>query len=365
MCSMMNSTKLLYFCFLLTCCTGPGKGIRQPDFIKGVYGNPAALWNKGYDFHSLGINAVFVRSGSLTPEFVERSRKEHVKIFVEFPVLNGKEYLVQHPEAWPITDKGERAVPADWFMGICPTDSGFKADRLNALTDILTAYNVDGIFLDYFHWHAQFETPDPILPETCFCERCVGLFEKYGSVSVPPGKTAMRAQWILQNSEPVWRRWRVAVLTNWAIEAKALIKSFNADLLMGTYHCGWFPADHDSALYRNLGIELPALASVADVLSPMLFHQMKARPVSWVGDYMNWLAKQDWATNSSAPKFWPIVQGHDNPGKVSAAEFKKVLESGALYPSTGVMPFSAESIAGDTAKMKVLKGVYRFGKNNH
>lgn len=355
---MMKFFQISLFFFLFSACVESGKGMRQPDFIKGVYGNPAALWDKGYNFQSLGMNAVFVRSGSLTPEFVERSRREQVKIFVEFPVLNGKEYLTRHPEAWPITEKGERAVPADWFMGICPTDSGFKNERFNALSQLLTAFKVEGVFLDYFHWHAQFETPHPILPETCFCERCIGLFEKFGAVNVPSGKTSIRAQWILQYAEPAWRRWRGTVLTDWAIEAKALIKSFNTDLLMGIYHCGWFPADHDSALYKNLGIDLPALASVADVLSPMLFHQMKARPVSWVRDYMKWLGKQDWATGSSAPKFWPIVQGHNNPGKVSSADFKKVLEFGALYPSTGVMPFSAESIAGDTAKMKVLKGFY-------
>ena len=113
---------------------------------------------------------------------MNRARKEGVRIYVEFPVLNGKEYLEAHPEACPITDKGERAGPADSFMGICPTDPGFRSDRQKALASLLSAYAVDGIWLDYFHWHAQFERPDPILPETCFCERCLHLFENFASL---------------------------------------------------------------------------------------------------------------------------------------------------------------------------------------
>jgi len=343
----------------LLACVSSTKTVGRDTLIKGVYGNPAALWKAGYDFSSLGINAVFIRSGSLNQEFIDRSKKEGVKIYVEFPVLNGKEYLSKHPDAWPITEKGNRAEPADWFMGICPTDPGFKADRQQALASILSSYSVDGIWLDYFHWHAQFETPNPILPETCFCERCMGLFENYAGLRLPEGPISDRANWILRNQEAVWRKWRTGVLVEWADVLNKQVKSVNGSLLTGIYHCGWMPAEHDSALYKKLGLDLAALSTRADVLSPMLFHQLKGRPVSWVGEYMNWLSGQSWLKDAGAPKIWPIVQGYNGTGKVSTEEFKKVLEFGLLPPSTGVMPFSAESIVGDTAKLRVLRELYK------
>ncbi|KYP14509.1 hypothetical protein [Flavihumibacter sp. CACIAM 22H1] len=348
----------LFFMVLLVSCSGAGTSVQQPDLIKGVYGNPAALWEAGYDFPGLGINAVFVRAISLSPEFVKLARAEQVKVFVEFPVLNGKTYLQAHPEAWPITASGERAEPADWFMGICPTDTAFKNHRVRELSGILTDYSVDGIFLDYFHWHAQFETPAPILPETCFCNRCIGLFEQYGALRVPGSSTSDRAAWILAEQDSLWRKWRSAVLLDWATTLKQVIQADSDSLMMGIFHCGWLPHEHKGALYKNLGIDLPALATVADVLSPMLFHQMKNRPVSWVADYMAWLGQQPWAGGISAPKFWPIVQGNDQPSKLSAASFDTVLRAALKYPSSGVMPFSAESIAGDSAKLSVLRKLY-------
>jgi len=43
--------------------------------------------------------------------------------------MERKGYLKDHPDAWPIDEKGEQSQPADWFMGICPTHPGFKEFR--------------------------------------------------------------------------------------------------------------------------------------------------------------------------------------------------------------------------------------------
>ncbi len=354
------SFRLLLLLFLTGwwSCNTPAVNRDENFLVKGVYGNPAALWKAGYDFPELGINAVFIRSGSLDSAFMERAAKEGVKVFVEFPVLNGKSYLEKYPEAWPVTEKGERAEQADWFMGICPTDTGFQSNRINALRELLGNYSVDGIFLDYFHWHAQFESAAPILPETCFCDRCIQQFQYYLGRSIPVVKQSERAAWILQQEDAAWRKWRSRVLLEWADRLNAVIKSADSTLLTGIFHCGWYPADFDSSLYRHLGIDLEALATKADVLSPMLFHQLSGRPVSWVGEYPDWLGKQDWMKDSRAPLIWPIVQGYDGSGKVSAAEFRQVLELGAQLPAGGVMLFSAESIAADAEKIAVLKEVY-------
>src|SRR6185295_14699956 len=115
---------------------------KQPDlpFIKVVYGNPAALLSEAHTFQKLGVNAVFVRSASLNERFFNAAKQEGVRVYVEFPTLNGEEYLAQHPAAWPINEKGERAPQADWFMGICPTDQGFRDYRFQQLRTILTQF---------------------------------------------------------------------------------------------------------------------------------------------------------------------------------------------------------------------------------
>ena len=87
-------------------------------FIKGVYGDPGTLLNAGYNFNELGMNAIFVRSYSLNNELYSAAREQGCKVFVEFPVLLGRQFLENNPQCWPVENTGELSPPADWFMGI-------------------------------------------------------------------------------------------------------------------------------------------------------------------------------------------------------------------------------------------------------
>lgn len=356
-------TVLLFLVILLvfSCHTSsPQKS--EEEFIKGVYGNPGTLLKAGYSFDSLGMNAVFVRSGSLNREFYETSKRQGVKVFVEFPTLNGKEYLTDHPEAWPIDEKGEKSPPADWFMGICPTHLGFKEFRSEQLKEILHEYKVDGVFLDYVHWHAQFETPEPILPETCFCDRCTGAFAVSIDTLIPGETIPQKAEWILKNVNPQWRKWRVGVLNGWVEDMGNILKSHQPEAKLGVFHCAWYPTDYDSALYRTMGLDPVGLAGRADVLAPMLFHHMKGRPASWVGEYVAWLGKTIEVEIKGNPQIWPIVQSHNNPGIVSPEEFRQVMIEGSKAPASGIMMFSDQSLVEDPKKIQVMKELYIKGR---
>lgn len=330
----------------------------QTGFTKGVYGNPQALLDHGHTFRSLGINALFVRSSSLTGDLYQAARKEGVRVYVEFPTLKGDEYLVNHPEAWPINEKGKRAPAADWFMGICLTDPGFRNYRLKQLEAILKKFDVDGIWLDYLHWHAQFETPKPILPETCFCDRCVKQFQEDSKVNVPAGDIPQRAEWILSRSDAAWRAWRTKVLTNWVRDLKKVLDEHNSKALLGIYYCPWYPTDFNGAQYRILGLDLKELAKIADVFSPMLYHAMMERPPEWIREYNHWLGNQSYIQKGKMPLIWPIIQAESKPKTVSVLEFQKVLNGGSAVPSSGIMMFSLHSLITEPLKLEAMKGFY-------
>ena len=325
-------------------------------FVKGIYGNPERVLHAGYQFDELGVNAVFIRRSSLNQPFYNQAKAQGCRVFVEFPTLNGKGYIEEHPEAWPINEQGKLAEPADWFMGVCPTDPDFKAYRAEQLRETLANYLVDGVFLDYLHWHAQFETDQPILPETCFCDRCTGIFETTHAIQIPKADKADRAQWILANEEPAWRAWRNGILNTWVDDMGEILKENQPEALLGAFYSAWFPDDHDGALYNTLGIDVPSLAARVDVLSPMLFHQMLVRPVTWAGDYLNWL---DTVMPTPRPLVWPIVQAHDKPGIVSPQEFGKALREGSRAPASGVMMFSEQSLLENPEKIKVMREFYQ------
>jgi hypothetical protein len=339
-------------------CSQPDESQSALPFIKGVYGNPGTLLEAGHSFDSLGINAVFVRSISLSQEFYDAARDQGCRVYVEFPTLLGRNYVEDNPEAWPIDETGGKSPAADWFMGVCPTNPGFRDYRITQLREILEKYDVDGIFLDYVHWHAQFETPYPVLPETCFCSDCTDMFEAEYNLDIPGGNIAEKASWILGKRDREWRKWRSDILNGWVRDLGREVKNIRPDALVGIFYCSWYTEDHDSALYRILGIDVAEFANLADVLSPMLFHMMKDRPVEWVGEYLEWLDRLTGAGANQSPKVWPIVQAHNNPGTISPEEFRQVMHEGSKSPSTGIMMFSDQSLLQDPGKIEVVKELY-------
>ena len=326
--------------------------------IRGIYGNPKALWEKDFNLQQLGINAIFVHSGSFSHEMVNRARSEGLKVFAEFATLNGKNYVEEHPEAWAIDEKGEKVQAASWFMGVCPTEPGFRKYRFDQLRTLLTEYDLDGVWMDYVHWHAQFEDPEPILPETCFCEHCLSKFSQESGIKIPDGTIPEKAQWILAYQDSSWRSWRCGVIVEWAREMKYIVRELRPEALLGLYHCPWNDQEFDAARYRILGLDYDLLKETIDVFSPMVYHARMGREPAWVEENINWFSNRLNISRNTYPKVWPIVQAHNDPGLISTEEFETVLRGGLAGKSSGVMMFTTHAVAEDEGKTAVMKKVY-------
>jgi hypothetical protein len=326
--------------------------------IRGIYGSPNAFWNKELSLNKLNVNAVFLNWKGINEKIMERAGEEGLKVFAEFPVLNGKGYVETHPEAWAIDRYGKKVEPASWFMGVCPTEPGFREFRMNELKELVGKFDIDGIWMDYVHWHAQFEEPEPILPETCFCDNCILAFETATGIDVPDLAAKERADWILSGHNSLWRDWRCSVIAGWVSETRKIIKEDNPDALLGIYHCPWDDAEYDGARRRILGLDYDMLKDLTDVFSPMVYHGRMGRSAEWVGENIEWFCNRLEVKPGEFPKVWPIVQAYDDPEVISAEEFGRVLSYGAGSGSTGVMMFTSNAVAESPAKSEIMKQIY-------
>ncbi|MBV6639660.1 MAG: hypothetical protein KI791_03030 [Cyclobacteriaceae bacterium] len=326
--------------------------------IRGIYGNPKPFWDKDIKLPELGVNSIFVHSGSIDSSLMERAEKEGIAVYAEFATLNGKNYVDKHPEAWPINELGEREPAASWFMGVCPTEPGFRQYRYDLLRTLLSKYDVKGIWMDYVHWHAQFEEPEPILPETCFCDHCLNTFSDASDLVIPDGDTKEKAKWILENHDPAWRKWRSEVIYDWVIDIREIIDGFDPDILLGVYHCPWNDTEFDSARYRILGLDYELLKKSVDVFSPMVYHERMGRSPEWVAENIHWFNSKLDIKGNEYPKVWPIVQAYNNPGVVSAKDFETVMLGGLSTGSTGIMMFTTYAVAEDEEKTATMKKIY-------
>lgn len=332
--------------------------------IRGIYGNPDAFWKKGLNLNGLGVNAVFVHAGSINYKMLERARMEGMKVYAEFPTLNGKNYVDKHPEAWAIDEKGKKVQAASWFMGVCATEPGFRQYRIAQLKELLGKYDIDGVWMDYLHWHAQFEDPEPILPETCFCNHCLHTFQKTTGIKLPEGTTAEKAELILTKYDREWRSWRCSVIADWTKDFKMIIKESKQEVLLGIYHCPWDDDDYNGARRWILGLDYDLLKEHVDVFSPMLYHGRMGRSPEWVMENIEWFSEQLNIKPGSFPKVWPIVQAHNDPYNISAEEFENVLRYGLSGEATGVMMFTSYSVAEDHEKTETMRKVYKENKSS-
>jgi hypothetical protein len=326
--------------------------------IRGIYGSPEPFWKKNLKLNDLNVNAVFLHHNSINQAMINRAKTEGVKVFAEFATLNGKGYVDKHPEAWAIDNNGNKVEAATWFMGVCPSEPGFKKFRLDELRKLLRTFDVAGVWMDYVHWHAQFEDPEPILPETCFCEQCLAAFQLSSGVKLPEGATSTKADWILKNRDNTWRNWRCSVIAGWAREFKRVIKKEKPGALLGIYHCPWDDDDFNSARRRILGLDYDSLKGIIDVFSPMVYHGRMEKSPEWVKENIEWFSKHLSLKTGTVPTIWPIVQAHDDPNVISSEDFEKVLRYGTAGSATGVMMFTSNAVAEDASKTETMKKVY-------
>ena len=331
--------------------------------IRGIYGSPNAFWEKNLRLDQLGVNAVFIHHKSINQAMINRAKAEGARVFAEFATLNGKNYVEEHPEAWAVDNTGQKVKQATWFMGVCPTEPGFKEYRINELKKLLREFDIHGVWMDYLHWHAQFEDPNPILPETCFCENCLGGFQKATDIKITEGSTSEKAEWILRNHDKKWRDWRCSVIAGWVSDFKAALKQEKPGALLGVYHCPWNDGDFDGARRRILGLDYEMLKKTVDVFSPMVYHGRMGKDPEWVKENIEWFSKRLNTKAGSSPKVWPIVQSHNDPNTISATEFEKVLRYGTGAEATGVMMFTSNSVAEDAGKVEIMKRVYTSWMN--
>lgn len=338
---------------------------RRPHVaIRGIYGGvPQEILDSGRSLRAFGVNAIWLGSGSVTPERLALLRAERVHVFAEFNTLHVASLLKEFPDAAPIGSDGAVSPPPDGWQGICPTHDGYRRHRMAAFRDLLERFAIDGVWLDYHHSHASWEQAVPNMPDTCFCERCLRRFQDATGIQLPDGPASARATLLLTTHRARWTRWRMDVFTDWVREFRDIRDAVRPAALLGTFHNAWSDEDHGGARLDKLAIDLKAQAAYVDVFSPMPYHarfghagspEWISRQVSWLGGYLGITGRP-----GERHRIWPIVQISDWGEPVPLAEVGPVVDHGSRLPATGVMAFAWSGLRKQPEKVEALGAAFR------
>lgn len=332
--------------------------------VRGIYGGvPQEILDSGRRLRDFGVDAIWLGSGSFTPERLARLRAEQVQVYAEFNTLHVAEYLKEHPDAAPIGADGLVSPPPHGWQGICPTHDGYRRFRMDAFKALLTDYAIDGVWLDYHHSHASWERAAPEMPDTCFCERCLRRFQDATGVRLPDEPASERAALLLSRHRAAWLRWRLDVFTDWVREFRAELDATRPQALLGTFHNAWSDDDMGGARLEKLAIDLKAQAAYIDVFSPMVYHARfgHAADLPWISRQVAWLGGYLGVRGVSGERhrIWPIVQISDWGEPVPLEQVPVVIEHGARAPASGVMVFAWSGLRRDPEKIEAVGRAFR------
>jgi hypothetical protein len=332
--------------------------------MRGIYGGiPSEILNSDKGLRGYGVNAIFISSVAITAERANLIRAQGARVFAEFNTMHVGEYLKERPEAAPVGPDGSVSPPPGGWQGICPTHRDYRRNRMNAFEAILRDCAVDGVWLDYHHSHASWERAEPLMPDTCFCARCIAQFQKETGIRLPDQPVSELARRLLTEHRMRWIQWRCDVFTDWVREFRSIVDRTRPGALLGTFHCPWSDMEFDGALRAKLAIDLKAQARYVDVFSPMPYHARFghaadpgwiSRQVEWLGNYLGIQGKA-----GESHRIWPIVQLSDWGEPVPVSQIATILENGTRPPATGVMVFTWGGLRRQPDKIEELGRFYR------
>ena len=245
-----------------------------------------------------------------------------LKVFAEVPVFYGKEQIDRYPDAIPVNADGEKNDISENFY-LCPTHEKVREEVLNKIKEF-TNLGVDGIWLNFIRYATKWDTVEPKLLDTCYCERCLAKFEEH-----------IGEKLVYKNFEELYLLIDGSYYFEWLEFKSDQIVSFikeaptiNSEL--GAFIVPWMDKDYGAGIKRIVAQDFDKMSQYVKTFTPMLYHKPLGKDASWVKD----MADYCWEAGLN---FLPIVQSEPE-------EFKEVLNYATSGVSKGVCIYYFEDL---------------------
>lgn len=321
------------------------------------------------------INAVFV--DRMDPALMKTLAASGIKVFTTVQVFGDHSVWQTHPQLRPVNQEGT-PLPAKYGSGICPTQRWYWPTILPKISSKVAA-GYDGVWLDFIRFGSFWEEPNPRLQQLCFCDSTLVDFAKVSGIAIPeqvvetdtlttnlqhhysenadtirtrPMTTAEKAEWILSNHSTEWTKYKTGVITDFVKLAKEEIAK-RPEKLLGIFSVPWRRNEFGDAIVTVIGQDYAALRDHVDVFSPMLYHELCDRPLTWINNFVKYTA------NLTRKPVWPIIQsdlGEDH--LVTDEEFAMAVLNALDPPSKGVIVFRQQTLI-DAKQLPTLRAVWK------
>ena len=293
----------------------------------GVYGVPANV-----TFQDPGLRSVFIAPNK---ENIQFYHDQKLKVFLTLNAFGGRSAWEKYPDSRPVTADG--SLLSGSYGGVCPTHFEWRQDRLQLLEKWLQDYRgeagISGVWLDFIRYPGSWEHPDVSFVDSCYCDRCLMLFQVEKGVTIPKGLSSSESsQWIYQNVASKWLLWKKEQITSFVREVRTLIDLHESGkkIKLGVFLVPWMQGEKNAAVTFLLGQDAKQISRYADILSPMVYHKMLKESPDWIRDITGYFSE------ITDRQVWPIIQAENT----SAAEFEKTIDAVTYGGGDGILVYS-------------------------
>ncbi len=321
-------------------------GVKVYEY-KGDFESLVASWKR------VGVNTVFLSAELASrAELMSLARQQGIKTFIIFPVFQNAEKLASNPDLFALTGTGRKAED-DWVKFVCPNRDEYRSERLAYARDLIEKCQPDGLSIDFIRYFVFWEKVFPgvrldPLDYACFCPTCLKKFQAEAHVTIPRDLNLVsdQARWILREHKPEWISWKCRTITSMVREIADEARKIKPSIKLNLHLVPWRGSDFDQGIRSVAGQDVPALASIVDMLSPMCYAHMVKQNPSWISSVVTEVARR------GKKPVVPSVQVKEAylKEKLTVEEFTRYLEEVQKPPSAGVIFWNWPMLAEDAEK---------------
>jgi hypothetical protein len=245
--------------------------------LVGVYG----VSEDHAELSQYGVAAVFLPPKA---ELIGAQVAAGREVFLSLNVFGGTQPWQEFPDAVPVMSDGQKL--SGKYGGICPTHPEWRASRLKLLAgwvhDFGGEKGISGVWLDFLRYPGSWEHAEPQLHDSCYCDRCLRLFQLEMGVAIPLELTTTRAMsaWIKLHAASQWLAWKKEQISSFVRDARKVLDENSSDrrLKLGVFLVPWRKSDFAGPLSLQLAQDAEQFRPYVDVFSPMVYHRMVGRP---------------------------------------------------------------------------------------
>jgi len=187
----------------------------------------------------------------------------------------------------PVDASGSPMTTIDWYIGITPSRQDYVDQQVEAILNVVSKLEPDGIFLSFIRWPGFWELwmPDCTrsdFPEYSYDRHSLQRFARETGLRPPTDYPSEAAAWIEANAHQAWTNWKCGVITDVVRQVRQAVQALKPDLQIMINTLPFGEADYNNARDHTFGQHLESLSEVVDIFEVMTYHQILKRPVRWI-----------------------------------------------------------------------------------